>query len=386
MEKMQRGKKTSVEPTTRVGLALQAGGALGAYEVGVIKALYKHYPHFRSNLHVVSGASAGAINATVLVGARGDNPVETLEQMWLERFAVKLPLVPEFLYPLLLPLTGIGGMGHLRPDFLVNPLLAPSIFDSAPMRQTLANLADEERINHSPIHLIVTAADVETGRLSEFKNHITGEPFTFEMALASGSLAPAFPMTTVTEQITGKEGRYWDGGFLATLPLSPVIDVLEQCDVDERVVIAVQVKPRRSRLPGNMLEIMSRFFELLTSSKLDLDRQTFEKTDARIDLLQQMAQFIPQDSELRKHPAYTELMSHRKIRCIVIETTRPETFGSANWSRSAIEDRIECGYEDAYDKLVEEGIVEKVSEYEHIPTLAAKGRGTAEEKSVPLTA
>lgn len=386
MEKVQRGKKT------RVGLALQAGGALGAYEVGVIKALYTHYPHFRSNLHVVSGASAGAINATVLVGAKGDNPVETLEQMWLERFAVKLPLVPEFLYPLLLGLTGIPGMGHLRPSFLVNPLLAPSIFDNAPVRQTLADLADEEHINHSPIHLIVTAADIETGRLSEFKNHITGEPFTFEMALASGSLAPAFPMTTVTEQITGKEGRYWDGGFLATLPLSPVIDVLEQCDVDERVVIAVQVKPRRSRLPGNMLEIMSRFFELLTSSKLDLDRQTFEKMAARVELFQLLDKHLTDEARRAisenegLQEAYDEMRSHRKIRCIVIETTRPETFGSANWSRSAIEDRIECGYEDAYDKLVEEGIVKKVNEYEHIPTLAAKGMGTAEEKPVPLTA
>ena len=206
MERKQREKET------RVGLALEAGGALGAYEVGVVKALYKHYPHFQSNLSVVSGASSGAVNATVLVGAKG-HPVHALEQLWLEHFAVKIPLVPEFLQPLLLPLTGVPGMGHIRPSFLVNPLMAPSMFDNAPVRQTLADLADEDRINSGPIKLIVTATDVETGQLTRFQNKIA-VPFTFEMVVASGSIAPAFPMTTVTEQITGKEGRYWDGGFL----------------------------------------------------------------------------------------------------------------------------------------------------------------------------
>ena len=67
------------------------------------------------------------------------------------------------------------------------------------------------------------------------------------------------------------------------------------------------------------------------------------------------------------------------------ETTRPEMFGSSNWSRSAIEDRIECGYEDTYNTLVEEGIIKNVSEDEQISPFAAEGIGTAEEKPVPLT-
>ena len=78
-------------------------------------------------------------------------------------------------------------------------------------------------------------------------------------------------------------------------------------------------------------------------------------------------------------PILTQIVQSRA------ETTRPEMFGSSNWSRSAIEDRIECGYEDTYNKLVKEGIVEKVSEYEHIHAFAAEGIGTAEEKPVPLT-
>ncbi len=357
-----------------IGLALQAGGALGAYEVGVIKALYKHYPNFESNLRVVAGVSSGALNAAVLVGAKGD-PAQTLKQLWLERLAMmNIPLVPEILQPLLISLTGVPGMAYIRPSFLVNPLMAPSIADPSPMRQTLMDLADEDRIAHSPIHLIVTATDVETGQLTRFENHIPNEPFTFEMVAASGSIAPVFPMTSVTEQITGKEGQYWDGGFVASLPLSPVINFLEHCEADdpdvERVAIAVQVNPRRSRLPRNMLEIMNRFSQLITASKLKLDRKMFEKTDARIDLFQMLDQHLTdedrkkilRDPKLKK--AYEEMKSHRKIHCIVIEMTRPESVtGPGNWSKSAIEDRIECGYEDTYTKLVEEGIITDVGKY-----------------------
>lgn len=348
------------EKKTRVGLVLEAGAALGAYEVGVIDALYKHYPHFQSNLQVVSGASSGAFNATVLVGAKGD-PVDALKQLWRERLAVNIPFVPEDLYPLFMPLTGISGMGYIRPDFLTpfTALMAPSMFDNKPLRQTLADLADEGRINLSPIHLIVTASDVETGRLSRFENHIRDEPFTFEMTVASGSIAPLFPMTTVTEQITRKEGRYWDGFFLATLPLREVINFLEQCDAGdpnvERVVFAVKVNPTRSRVPRNMLEIMTRFVQFIGASKLNLDQELFDKTNTRVDLLQKINDFIPEDSELRQHPAYKGLMEHRKIHLIVIETTRQESFtGLGNWSRSAIEDRIEYGYEDAYKALKED--------------------------------
>jgi predicted acylesterase/phospholipase RssA len=48
-------------------IVLQGGGALGAYEYGVLKALYETRPGFRPA--VVTGVSIGAITAAVLVGA-----------------------------------------------------------------------------------------------------------------------------------------------------------------------------------------------------------------------------------------------------------------------------------------------------------------------------
>lgn len=175
--------------------------------------------------------------------------------------------------------------------------------------------------------------------------------------------------------------------FLASLPLSPVINFLEHCDGGdpnvERVAIAVRVNPQRSRIPRNMLEIMNRFWQLLTFSKLELDHKMFEKMDARIELFQLLDQRLTEEDrrkilgDKRLSQAYKELKSHRKIRCIVIETTRPESLtGPSNFSKSAIEDRIECGYEDTYNTLVEEGIIKNVSEDEQISPFAAEGIGS----------
>ena len=51
----------------RTAIVLQGGGALGAYEYGVLKALYETRPYFSPT--IVTGISIGAINAAVLVGA-----------------------------------------------------------------------------------------------------------------------------------------------------------------------------------------------------------------------------------------------------------------------------------------------------------------------------
>ena len=82
-------------PTVRTALALQGGGALGAYEYGAIKALYEaRGPGFQPD--VITGISIGAINAAILAGA--PDPIPALDRVWREDFAVLAPASP-FLPP-----------------------------------------------------------------------------------------------------------------------------------------------------------------------------------------------------------------------------------------------------------------------------------------------
>src|ERR1051326_4148386 len=59
---------------------MQGGGSLGAYECGVYIGLTRHGIKF----DIVAGTSIGAINAGIIAGSRNDQPVNDLENFWLE--------------------------------------------------------------------------------------------------------------------------------------------------------------------------------------------------------------------------------------------------------------------------------------------------------------
>jgi len=136
--------------TKRTALALQGGAALGAYEYGVLKALYEQ-PNF--SLDIITGVSIGAFQAAVLAGAK-DDPIGTLDMMWRDRFTISdPPLVPQFIKQYL-SILGNQHMYRVRPDFVLAPLFATSIYDSAPLHRTLSELIDLDRLNSSPIHVV----------------------------------------------------------------------------------------------------------------------------------------------------------------------------------------------------------------------------------------
>src|SRR5947209_5525254 len=125
----------------QTGLVLQGGGALGAYELGVVKRLYEE-PWFRPA--IISGVSIGAITAAVLVGAKAE-PIATLEALW-ERFTtLAWPTIPEPVQPFL-ALFGNPSFYRLRSDYLMAPFWT-SYYDTAPLRTTLAEFIDFEQIN-----------------------------------------------------------------------------------------------------------------------------------------------------------------------------------------------------------------------------------------------
>ncbi|HEX6555101.1 MAG TPA: patatin-like phospholipase family protein [Ktedonobacteraceae bacterium] len=346
--------------TRRRALVLQGGGALGAYAYGAIKALYEQ-PDF--SLDVVTGVSIGAINAAVLVGAKGD-PIQALDELWRERLTIRdWPFVPPMLgrYSSLM---ANPAMYWMRPSYVYIPLLAPfletSIYDIAPLRQTLADLIDLNRLNRSEIHLAVSAVDIETGEVMYFENQ-SEVPLCIEHIIASGSLAPGFPMTSIKDQRTGEERWYWDGGFSSNLPLAKAINLLEQADPDnpdvERELIVVELIPMQSQVPENLIEVQDRVTQLFYSSKLTLDEMLFQKMNDYVDLIQQIDQAVPPGSTLRQHPGYLELKRHRKIDLFfVITMTTPELHsGASDFSQAAIERRIATGYHDALTQLKEFG-------------------------------
>lgn len=326
-------------------LVLQGGGALGAYEYGVIKALYEQQDFSPS---VVTGVSIGAINAAVLVGAKGD-PVKTLGKLWQRLAVIDLPFAPR-LFERALSLAGNQSMYRLRPDFVVAPLWATSVYDTTPLYRELAELVDLDKLNRSPIWVALTATNIETGALMEFENR-NGRKLSFEHIVASGSLPPGFPMTGVDG------GYYWDGGLVSNTPLSPAINRLEQLERDNleaaRELIVVELFPKQNKLPDNLLGVVDRTLEIVFANKLSLDRKLFNQINSYIDLVRRIDQELPENSPIRQEPAFRHLLAHRKIdKVTVIRRTAPDPVSApTDFSKESINRRIEEGYRDAVEQL-----------------------------------
>ena len=340
----------------QTAVVLQGGGALGAYEYGVLKALYEARPGFTPA--VVTGISIGAINAAILVAAK-DDPIETLGEVWRNHFTQ-----PEFLpqpvraaFELFTGLQtgqylsafGNPGMYQVRPDFLWAPLLADSIYSTAPLRRTLEEVLDLEKLNRRDIHLVVGAIDVAKGELKDnygFDNR--KEPLSVEHIIASGSIPPSFPMV----QIDG--AYYWDGGLFLNTPLSPAINCLEQLDGDVlRELIVVELFPMEAPVPKDMLGVLNRLSQLLFTSKLNLDRKLFSKIGKLIRFIEKAAPHIP--AELRSDEAYSEIFQkYKRIDALTVVTANfpPERANTGDFSQETIEWRIRAGYHDAKEQNI----------------------------------
>jgi NTE family protein len=220
-----------------VDLALQGGGSHGAFTWGVLDRLLEE-PWIR--IEAISGTSAGAMNAAVLVdgfsqdGAAGARAA--LDAYWrrVSRAAAFSPLQRSPIERMLGRWTLDSSPAYLAIDMMsriFSPYdLNPTGFN--PLRQVLADSIDFERLASSPIKLFITATNVNTGRGRIFRN----SQITPDVLLASACLPTMFRAIEI-------EGEpYWDGGFAGNPTITPLVRESDACDT-----ILVQINPRERR-------------------------------------------------------------------------------------------------------------------------------------------
>lgn len=323
----------------QIALVLQGGSALGAYEVGVIKALYEQ-PGFSPG--IVTGVSIGALNAAVCVGGRG-GAIEALENMWCDLSTPNIPLAPKVVAESM-GVLGKAAMYYINPAYLAAPFLANSMYDTAPLRRSIGKWVDFDKLNRSETCVAVSAVNIESGELETFDNR---QGLTVDHLMASSSMPPSFPITRIDGD------AYWDGGLVSNAPLGRAINALEaadQRDLDtETELIVVDLFRNSAPVPTNLLEVMWRSSEIMLASKLQQDLKIFRKMNAYIELLEQVSQAVPATSPVREHPGFKTLTEYRKIdRLTVIKNSdNADRGGPADFSRSAISRRIERGHHDA---------------------------------------
>ena len=247
----------------RISLALQGGGALGAYTWGVLDRLLEDE---RIEIAAISGSSAGAMCAVVVAdgfeegGAEGAR--KQLRQFW-EGVAKAGESNPYRRTPMMAFLNAFKP-GWAQESYLAlwadvaTRIASPYDFNPLnvnPLKEVLEELVDFERVRKCKhIELFIGATNVETGRVRIFSN----EELTADHVMASACLPQLFHAV----EIDGEP--YWDGGFTGNPALFPLFDVKATRDI-----VIVQINPvEREGAPHTSVEITARVNEITFNNSL----------------------------------------------------------------------------------------------------------------------
>jgi NTE family protein len=259
----------------RINLALQGGGAHGAFTWGVLDHLLEDG---RLTIDGISGASAGAVNAVILADglARGgpDAARQRLAEFWrAASFDGALPASQRAVMDRLMsfiPAVGspvqvwVDAWSRFLSPYDLNPL------NINPLKDLIERFVDFEAIRKcEDIRLFVSATNVHTGALRVFSR----DGITADAVMASAALPHVFRAV----EIDGVP--YWDGGYTANPPIFPLLNGRYSPDV-----LVVQINPLiRRTTPTSSKEILHRINEITFNSSLASEMRVIEFISQLLD-------------------------------------------------------------------------------------------------------
>src|SRR5215218_5640914 len=258
-----------------LSLALQGGGAHGAFTWGVLDGILEDG---RLAIEAITGTSAGAMNVVILADGWIEGGVDgartQLEAFW--RRVSRDGSLTEIQRTLFDRYLGFwcpdGSPAHLWLDawthslspYAVNPL------DLNPLRYVIDDLIDFERLRATEgVKLFVSATNVWTGKGRVFER----PELTAAHVMASACLPTIFRAVEI-------EGEpYWDGGYVGNPALYPLFYYVKSDDV-----LLVQINPvERRTTPRSAHEIQNRLSEITFNSGLLREFRAIEFVTRLID-------------------------------------------------------------------------------------------------------
>jgi NTE family protein len=340
-----------------IGLILQGGGALGAYQAGVYQALHEAglEPDW------VAGVSIGAVNSAIIAGNKPEDRLKKLEKFWLDITARD----PFTAWPegddarkLRNMLSAANGMLFGQPGFFkpmpLSGFLAPrgsraatSLYDTAPLHQTLEKLVDFDLINNGPMRFAVGAVNVSTANFQYFDNRqIEIMP---EHIMASGALPPGLPMVRIGRHY------YWDGGLVSNTPLQHLLDNL---GAENMLVFQVDLFSASGEVPRDMPEVLSRQKDIQYSSRTRTTTDHFLQTHKLKKELYEALKLVPDEKlspEQRELKSSLERLPEINIMQLIYKTKAYE--GDAKdyeFSRISMKEHWRSGYYDTRNTMAHE--------------------------------
>ena len=246
----------------RINLALQGGGAHGAFTWGVLDRLLQE-----DDLEIagISGTSAGALNgaalkAGLLAGGR-EAARKRLDRFWHQIGEIgdfrMMPWMQPFLPAVRYWQEAAEALLPVSPQGIAAQLYSPYAWGGNwrnPLEPMIRDLDFAQVCAGDEPRLFVSATNVRTGKIKVF----SGADITPEALMASACVPTVFQAVEI-------EGEaYWDGGYSGNPALFP----LYEPDLPEDIVV-VSINPlRRDEVPDTPLEIQNRINEISFNSSL----------------------------------------------------------------------------------------------------------------------
>ena len=244
--------------TKKVGIALQGGGAHGAFTWGVLDRLLE-VDHIVAE--AMCGTSAGAVNAvTCAYGLHVGGPKmakQLMDQLW-RKIARSGNLFKPGNFD---KLFGGGDMYHSPGYMLFNNMtqyMSPynfNPFNYNPLRDILTDLIDFKELQmYNKKKLFICATNVKTNRARIFSN----KEITVDAVLASACLPLLFQAVNIDGEY------YWDGGYMGNPPIFPIITNTTLRDIVLIKINSINI----SSVPTTARDIADRINEISFNSSL----------------------------------------------------------------------------------------------------------------------
>jgi len=257
-----------VSGTRRISLALQGGGAHGAFTWGVLDRLLQDDD---LEIAALSGTSAGALNAAALkagmvAGGRAAAR-RSLDRLWADVarlgdfranswMTALFPFAADWaeLWQQAIPVSARGIAEQFATPYAYGPLW------QNPLARVVARLDFSKVCADAGPQIHISATNVRTGKIRVF----SGTDVSADVLLASACLPSVFKAVDLTDPATGVRDAYWDGGYSGNPALFP----LYRAELPDDIVI-VSINPlRREAVPQTPIEIQNRIDEISFNASL----------------------------------------------------------------------------------------------------------------------
>lgn len=252
----------------RINLALQGGGAHGAFTWGVLCRLLQDED---IEIAAISGTSAGALNAAALksgwVADGRAGAIENLNWLWAQIGAITDPLFS----PWMAAATPTAALWAKAMEYspayaafdMTTRMMSPYVYGPA-LQNPLARIV--EKFHYDAVcatdgpDLHICTTNVRSGKIRVF----TGEEVMPDVIMASACLPSLFQAVEFEDPKTGKVEAFWDGGYTGNPALFPLF----VSDLPDDILI-VNINPlHREDLPRDSQSIQNRINEISFNSSL----------------------------------------------------------------------------------------------------------------------